>query len=116
VLPSGSAASDFEVDCRFAIEFKDVASYSDLQLIADDLSHSSLPSSCRTSFPAYWSSVAPKLRAAGQRKRALTIEVLLRTKMIWRASGKRNSPPRRFEQELLERWADQERLSFPKKT
>jgi hypothetical protein len=53
-----------------------------------------------------------KVQEGERRRRVLTIEVLPRTKTIWQSKGKRNSPPTDEAKTLLERWADQEGLTF----
>ena len=53
-----------------------------------------------------------KVQQGERRKRLLTIEVAPRTRTIWQAKGRRNSPPNDLANEMLHRWAEQEGLKF----
>ena len=64
---------------------------------------------CRRRRTSIWSL---KLKQGEHCKRLLTIEVDPKTRTIWQAKGKRNSPPTEKAKELLHRWVEQEELKF----
>jgi len=66
-------------------------------------------SDCARRATSIWSM---KMQQGERRRRALTIEVLPNSRIVWQAKGKKNSDPSEFAGEILRRWADQEGLQL----